>query len=62
MKIFKPFYMDKAYHLSSPIVVHSLDVKNYPFHPCEKGVELLGLEVLYLSVIYALIYLATVLA
>ena len=58
MKIFKRFYMDKAHHLSSPMVAHSLDVKNYPFHPCEKGEELLGLEVLYLSVICALIYLA----
>ena len=40
------------------MVVHSLDVKNDPFRPCEKGEELLGFEVPYLSVIGALIYLA----
>ena len=40
------------------MVVHSLDVKNDPFRPCEKGKELLGLEVPYLNVIGALMYLA----
>ena len=50
--------MDKAHPLSSPMVVSSLDVKNDPFCPREKGEELLGLEVLYLSVIGALMYLA----
>ena len=41
------------------MVVHSLDVKNDPFHPCEKGEELLGSEVPYLSAIGTLMYLAT---
>ena len=45
--------------LTSPMVVCSLDVKNYPFRPCEKGEELLGLEVPFLSAIGALMYLAT---
>ena len=50
--------MDKTHHLSSPMVVRSLDVKNDSFCPCEKNEELLGPEVPYLSVIGALIYLA----
>ena len=50
--------MDKAHPLSSPMVVRSLDVKNDPFHPCEKGEELLGPKVPYLRVIDALMYLA----
>ena len=50
--------MDKAHPLSSLMVVHSLDVKNYLFHHCENGEELLGLEVPYLSDIGALMYLA----
>ena len=49
--------MDKAYSLSSLIVVYSLDVKKYQFCPSEKGKELLGLEVPYLSVIGVLMYL-----
>ena len=50
--------MDKAYLLSSPMVVHSLDVKKDPFRPCEKGEELLGPKVPYLSIFCALMYLA----
>ena len=50
--------MDKAHPLSSPMVVHLLDVKKDPFRPCEMGEELLGPEVPYLSVIGALLYLA----
>ena len=50
--------MDKAHPLSSPMVARSLDVKNDPFRPCEKGEELLDPEVSYLSVIGALMYLA----
>ena len=34
--------MDKAYPLSSPMFVHSLDVKNDPLRSCEKGEKLLG--------------------
>ena len=49
--------MDKAHPLCSPMVVRSLDVKKDPFRPCEKGKELLGPEVQYLSVIGALMYL-----
>ena len=50
--------MDKAHHLSSPMVVRSLDVKNDPFRPCEKDEKLLGPEVPDLSAIGALMYLA----
>ena len=50
--------MNKAHPLSSPMVVHSLDVKNDPFRPCENCEELLGPGVSYLSVIGALMYLA----
>ena len=57
-KILKRFNMDKAHPLSSPMVVRSLDVKNDPFRPCEKGEKLLGPKVPYLSVIGALMYLA----
>ena len=49
--------MDKAHPLSSPMIVHLLDVKNDPFRPCEKGEKLLGPEVPYISAIGALIYL-----
>ena len=51
--------MNEAHPLTSPMVVCSLDVKKDPFRPCEKGEELLGLEVPYLSAIGALMYLAT---
>ena len=40
------------------MVVHSLDVKNDPFRFCEKCEELFGLEVPYLSVIDAFMYLS----
>ena len=51
--------MDKTHPLSTPIVVRSLDVKKkYSFCPYEKGEELLGFEVSYLSAISTLIYLA----
>ena len=50
--------MDKTHPLSSPMIVRSLDVKNDPLHPCEKGEELLCPEVQYLSDIGELMYLA----
>ena len=58
-KVLKRFYMDKVHHLSSLMVVRSLDVKNDLFLPSEKDKELLGSEVPYLSVIGTLMYLAT---
>ena len=51
--------MNEAHPLTSPMVVRSLDVKKNPFCPCEKGEELLGPEVPYLSAIGVLMYLAT---
>ena len=54
----KHFYIDKAHPLSPPIFVRSLDVKKDSFRSCEKDEELLGLEIPYLSVIGALMYLA----
>ena len=50
---------DEAHPLTSPMAVCSLDVKNDLFLPYEKGEELLGPEIPYLSAIGALIYLAT---
>lgn len=49
--------MDKSHLLSFPMIVHSLEGKNEFFHSKENNKELLGLEVPYLSVIGALIYL-----
>ena len=57
-KILNHFNMDKTHLLSYPMVVHSLDVKKDLFRPCEKGEEVLGHEVPYLSAIGALMYLA----
>ena len=37
--------MNKAHLLTSPMVIRSLDVKKDPFRPCEKGEELLGLDI-----------------
>ena len=50
--------MDKAHPLSTPIVGRSLDVKKDPFRPQEDDEEILGPEVLDLSAIDALMYLA----
>ena len=51
--------MDKAYPLSSSMVIQSLEVKNDLFCPCEKkNEELLRPKVPYLSAIDALMYLA----
>ena len=57
-KILNKFYMDKTHPLSTPTVVRSLDVNKNQFCPCENDEEFLGLEVLYLSAIGALMYLA----
>ncbi|KAM1848657.1 hypothetical protein ACFX14_012762 [Malus domestica] len=57
-KILKRFGMDKAYPLSTPMVVRSLDIKKDPFRPKEDDELVLGPEVPYLSVIDALLYLA----
>ena len=50
--------MDKAYPLSTPIVVRSLDIKTDPFRPKEDDEMVLGPEVPHLSAIGALLYLA----
>ena len=56
-KILKRVYLDKAHSLRLPMIVRSLDVKKDPFRHCEKGKELLGPEILYLSSIGAIMYL-----
>ena len=56
-KILKLFYMDRAHIFSSPMVIHSLDMKNDSFHPCENGEELCGPEVPYFKTIGTLMYL-----
>ena len=50
--------MNKTHSLSSPMVVHSFDVKNNQFRLYERGEELLGLEIPYLSIICTRMYLA----
>ncbi|XP_069151989.1 secreted RxLR effector protein 161-like [Solanum lycopersicum] len=50
--------MDETHPLSTPMVVHSLDVNMDPFRPQEKDEEILGSKVPYLSAIGALMYLA----
>ena len=57
-KILKHFYMDIAHPLSSPMVVRSLDLKNFPLRPKEEEKKLFGPEAPYLSAIGALMYLA----
>jgi hypothetical protein len=54
----KYFNMDIAHHLSTPMVVRSLDVKKDPYRPRENNEKTLGPEVPYLSAIVALMYLA----
>ncbi|XP_070679403.1 secreted RxLR effector protein 161-like [Malus domestica] len=50
--------MDKAYPLSTPMVIRSLDIKKDPFRPKEDDEMVIGPEVPYLSAVYALLYLA----
>jgi hypothetical protein len=57
-KMLEKFNMDKAYPFKTPMVVRSLDIEKDPFRPQDEGEKILGPEVLYLSVIGALIYLA----
>ncbi|XP_047270308.1 secreted RxLR effector protein 161-like [Capsicum annuum] len=49
--------MDKAYPLSTPMVVRSLDVSKDSFQPIEEGEEILSPKVPYLSTVSALMYL-----
>ena len=56
-KVLKCFNMKKACTLSALMVVRSLDVKRHPFYPQEDNEEILDLEVPYLRVIEALVYL-----
>ena len=44
-RILKCFYLDKAYPLTSLMVVRSLDVERAPFRPPEESEELLGPDV-----------------
>ncbi|GJZ73156.1 copia protein [Tanacetum coccineum] len=50
---------DKAHLLSSPMVSRSLDRELDPFHPKELDEDILCPEILYLSAIGALMYLAS---
>ena len=56
-KVLKRFHMDKSHPLSSPMIGRSLEVTKDPFRPKEKSEELLSLEVPYLSVVGAVMYL-----
>ena len=56
-RVLKRFYMDKAYPLSTLMVVRSLEPHKDLFRPKTPDEEILGLEVPYLNAIGALIYL-----
>ena len=60
-KILKRFYMDKAHTLSSPMVVHSLDVKKDLFGPSENGEYYLVLKYHSLMSLVHLCILLTIL-
>jgi hypothetical protein len=57
-KILEKFDMDKSYPNKTPMVVRSLEIDKDPFIPRDIGEKMLGLEIPYLSVIGALMYLA----
>ena len=57
-KVLRRFNEDKAKPSSTLMVVRSLDAKRDPFRPNEDDEEILEPEVLYLSAISALLYLA----
>jgi hypothetical protein len=57
-KMLEKFNMDKAYPFKTPMVVISLDIEKDSFRPLDEGEKILGPEVLYLSAIGTLIYLA----
>ena len=57
-KMLKRFNMDKAYPLSTAMVVRTLDVQKDPFRPPDEGETILGPETPYLSAIGTLMYLA----
>ena len=57
-RVLKRFYMDKAYPLSTPMVVRLLEPHKDPFRPKEPDEETFGPEVPYLNTIGALMYLA----
>ena len=50
--------MDKSYPNKTPMVVRSLEIGKDPFRPWDIGEKMLRLEIPYLSVIDALMYLA----
>ena len=60
LKVFKrDFIWIKHIVLITPMIVRSLDINKDPFRPHENNEELVGDEVSYLSVIGALMYLAS---
>ena len=48
--------MNKSYPNKTPMVVHSLEIEKDPFRPRDIRKNMLGPEILYLSVISALLY------
>ena len=57
-RILKRFYMGKAYPLSTPMVVRSLEPNKDLFRLKEPDEEILGPEIPYLNAIGTLMYLA----
>jgi hypothetical protein len=57
-KVLEKFNMDKSYPNKTPMVVRSLEMETDQFRPRDEGEDILGPQVLYLSAIEALMYLA----
>jgi hypothetical protein len=57
-EVSKHFHMNKTYHLITPMIDWSLDVKNDHFRPQEEYKEIYGLEVPYINAIDTLMYFA----
>jgi hypothetical protein len=57
-EVLKHSHMNKTYHLITPMVDWSLDVKKDHFRPQEEDEEILDLEMPYISAIDTLMYFA----
>ena len=57
-RVLKYFFMDKAYPLSTLLVIRSLEPHKDPFRPKKPDEEILGPKVSYLNAIGVLMYLA----
>jgi len=58
-KVLKRFNMVNTNPLSILMVIRSLNIDRYPFHPQEENEEVVGLKVPYLNAFGALMYLTS---